>query len=127
MANKPTSPQDATGRAAEEAAKRNAAEIAARKDEISILRQVEAISLENDVFDPKNPDAPILLDEVEELGVSVNADNYVIIRTISDIEDMTYGVINGAPQNYTFKAGVKYKVPADLAGYLERLGYTWKA
>lgn len=127
MANKPTSPQDATGRAAEEAAKRNAAELAARQDEIALSRQAEAASLENDVFDPKRPDAPILLDEVEEVGVNVAADDFVIIRTISDIEDMTYGVVNGAPQNYTFKAGVKYKVPADLASYLARLGYTWKA
>ena len=125
--NKPTSPLDATGRAAEEAAKRNAAEIAARQEEIALSRQTETISLENDVFDPKKPDAPILLDEVEELGVSVAADDFVIIRTISDIEDMTYGIVNGAPQNYTFKAGVKYKVRADLASYLARLGYTWKA
>jgi hypothetical protein len=127
VANKPTSPQDATGRAVEEAAKRNAAEIAARADQIALSRAAEAQSLEHEVFDPKNPDQPILLDEVEEVGVSVNADNYVIIRTISDIEDMTYGVVNGAPQNFTFKAGVKYKVPADLASYLARLGYTWKA
>lgn len=127
MANKPTSPQDTTGRAVEEAAKRNAAELAARKDEIALSRAAEAASLENDVFDPKKPDAPILLDEVEEVGVNIAADDFVIIRTISDIDDMTYGVVNGAPQNFTFKAGVKYKVPADLASYLARLGYTWKA
>ena len=127
MANKPTSPQDTTGRAVEDAAKRNAAELAARKDEIALSRQAEITSLENDVFDPRQPDAPILLDEVEELGVNVAADEFVIIRTISDIEDMTYGVVNGAPQNFTFKAGVKYKVPVDLASYLARLGYTWKA
>ncbi|CAB4128780.1 hypothetical protein UFOVP223_83 [uncultured Caudovirales phage] len=120
MANKPTSPQDMTGRAAEEAAKRNAAELAARKEEISISRQVEAESLENDVFDPKKPDAPILIDEIEEVGVSVNNDT-VLIRTISDIEDMTYGVGN----IYTFKAGVRYKVPRDLANYLQGLGYLW--
>jgi hypothetical protein len=127
VANKPTSPQDTTGRAVEEAAKRNAAELAARKDEIALSRAAEAASLENDVFDPKQPDAPILLDEVEEVGVNIAADDFVIIRTISDIDDMTYGVVNGAPQNFTFKAGVKYKVPADLASYLARLGYTWKA
>ena len=127
MANKPTSPQDMTGRAAEEAAKRNAAELEARREEISISRQVEAQSLENDVFDPKKPDAPILIEEIEEIGVSVKGDNMVIMRTISDIEDMTYGVVNGTPQSYTFKANVKYRVPADLAAYLERLGYNWKA
>ena len=126
MANTPTSPLDATGRAAELAAKKNAAELAKRKDEISISQRVEEESLSRDVFDPKRPDAPILIDEIEEVGVSVNG-NMVIIRTISDIEDMTYGVVNGSPQNYTFKAGVKYKVPVDLASYLERLGYTWRA
>jgi hypothetical protein len=126
VANTPTSPLDATGRAAELAAKKNAAELAKRKDEISISQRVEEESLSRDVFDPKRPDAPILIDEIEEVGVSVNG-NMVIIRTISDIEDMTYGVVNGSPQNYTFKAGVKYKVPVDLASYLERLGYTWRA
>lgn len=125
MANKPTSPQDMTGRAAEEAAKRNAKELADRKDEISISRAQEAELLETAVFDPKKPDAPILLDEIEELGVSVNNEK-VVIRTHQDIEDMTYGVLNGTPQNYTFKAGVKYSVPRDLANYLENLGYVWR-
>ncbi len=125
MATKPTSPQDMTGRAAEMAAKQNAEELAKRKDEISISRAQEAELLETAVFDPKKPDAPLLIDEIEEVGVSVNNDK-VVIRTISDIEDMTYGVINGTPQSYTFKAGVKYSVPRDLAVYLERLGYTWR-
>ena len=121
MANKPTSPQDATGRAAEDVAKRNAEEIQKRKDEISISRAAEQELLETAVFDPKKPDAPIFIDEIEEIGVSVNNDK-VVIRTISDIEDMTYGVGN----QYTFKAGVKYSVPRDLAEYLERLGYVWR-
>jgi Icc-related predicted phosphoesterase len=125
VATKPTSPLDATGRAAEEAAKRNAADLAARKEEISISRAVEQELLETAVFDPKKPDAPILIDEIEELGVTVNNDS-VVIRTISDIEDMTYGVINGTPQSYTFKSGQKYKVSRDLAQYLERLGYIWR-
>ena len=126
MANKPTSPQDATGRAAEEAAKRNAAELAKRADEIALSRQAEAESLDRDVFDPKKPDQPVLIDEVETLGVSVK-DDTVIIRTISDIDDMTFGVINGTPQNYTFKAGVRYKVPRELANYLQGIGYLWIA
>jgi len=125
VANKPTSPQDATGRAAEEAAKRNAAEIQARQEEMSISRKVEAASLENDVFDPKNPSQPLLIDEIEEVGVSVNNDK-VVIRTHHDIEDMTFGVVNGAPQNFTFKAGVRYSVPRALAQHLEQLGYVWR-
>lgn len=125
MANTPTSPLDATGRAVEDAAKRVAADKAKRDSEISLARQQEEISLQNDVFDPKNPDKPVLIDEIEEVGVSVTS-NKVVIRTIADIEDMTFGVVNGTPQNYTFKQGVKYSVPVELAAHLERLGYTWR-
>lgn len=121
MANKPTSPLDATGLAAEKATKANQEALRKRKDEISIAAQIEAESLENDVFDPKHPDAPLVLDEIEDVGVSVNNDK-VIIRTITDIEEMTYGVGN----HYTFKSGVKYSVPRDLANYLEQLGYIWR-
>ena len=121
MANTPVSPLDATGRAKEQATKKNATELKKRAEEISIATQLEAESLEKDVFDPKQPDAPLVLDEIENVGVSTAGD-YVIIRTITDIEDMTFGVGN----NYTFKAGVKYRVPAQLAAYLEQLGYIWR-
>ena len=121
MANKATSPLDATGRAAEQATKKNQEALKKRQDEISIATQLEAESLERDVFDPKQPDAPLVLDEIVDVGVST-ANDYVIIRTITDIDDMTFGVGN----NYTFKAGVKYRVPASLANYLEGLGYIWR-
>ncbi len=120
MANAPTSPLDATGAAAEKAAKQNAAELRKRQDEISISRKQEEAELSTNVYDPKRPDQPILIDEIEEVGVSVNNDK-VVIRTITDIEEMTYGVGN----HYTFKAGVKYSVPRDLANYLESIGYVW--
>jgi hypothetical protein len=120
VATQKTSPLDATGKAAEDAAKRNAEALKARAEEISVARAQETISLESDVFDPKKPDAPILIDEVEEVGVSINNDT-VIIRTITDIEDMTFGVGN----SYTFKQGVRYKVPRELADYLQMLGYIW--
>jgi len=112
---------DATGKAAEDAAKRNAKELAARADEITLMRQAEEELLKTAVFDPKKPDAPILLDEIEEVGVNVLNDK-VIIRTVTDIDDMTYGVGN----LYSFKAGQKYSVPRDLADYLEQLGYIWR-
>ena len=121
MANTQTSPLDATGRAAEAATKKNQEALKKRKDEISIAAQIEAESLEKDVFDPKNPDAPLVLDEIENVGVGT-ANDMVVIRTITDIEDMTYGVGN----TYTFKAGVKYRVPSGLAAYLEQLGYIWR-
>ncbi len=121
MANTQTSPLDATGKAAEQAAKKNAEALKKRKEEISIATQLEAESLEKDVFDPKKPDAPLVLDEIENVGVSTAGD-MVVIRTITDIDDMSYGVGN----TYTFKAGVKYRVPKSHADYLEQLGYIWR-
>ena len=121
MANTQTSPLDATGKAAEQAAKKNAEALKKRKEEISIATQLESESLERDVFDPKKPDAPLVLDEIENVGVSTAGD-MVVIRTITDIDDMSYGVGN----TYTFKAGVKYRVPKSLADYLEQLGYIWR-
>lgn len=123
MAAKKTSPLDATGKAAEDAAKQNAEELKKRKDELATVRQEESELEETAVFDPKKPDEPLLIDEVEEVGVNVRGQEKVIIRTITDIENMTYGVGNV----YNFKAGVKYSVPRDLAAYLESLGYTWRA
>lgn len=121
MANTPVSPLDATGRAAAAETKKNADELKKRKDEISIAAQIEAESLEKDVFDPKRPEVPLVLDEIETVGVSVNNER-VIVRTITDIDDMTFGVGN----HYSFKAGVKYSVPKALAAYLEQLGYIWR-
>jgi len=121
VANTPTSPLDATGAAAEKAQKSRAEELRKRQDEISIANAIQAESLEEDVFDPKHPEKPIVLDEIQEVGVSL-ANDKVVIRTITDIDDMTYGVGN----NYSFKAGVKYSVPRELAGYLEELGYIWR-
>ena len=125
MAKTQTSPLDATGRAAEQAAKKNAAELKKRKEEISIAAQIEAEQLETQVFDPKKPDAPLVLDEIEDVGVSVS-NEYVVIRTITDVDDMTFGVVNGTPQSYSFKSGVKYRVPRHIADYLEQLGYIWR-
>lgn len=117
MANAKTSPLDATGKAAEDAAKRNAEALKARQEEISISRAAEEYDLANNVYDPAE-EKPILIDEIESVGVAVNNDQ-VIIRTHHDIEQMTYGVGN----TLNFKAGQKYKVSKDLAAYLDNLGY----
>jgi hypothetical protein len=122
---KPTSPLDTTGRAAETAAKKVAEDKAKQDAATAQARALEELSLENEVFDPKKPDAPVLIDEVEELGVSVT-NSRIVIRTHQDIDDMTFGIVNGTPQNYTFKAGVKYTVPVEVAAHLERLGYIWR-
>ena len=117
----PTSPLDTTGYAAEKRARQTAKDKQVEKDRITTARAQEAEELATGVFEPKRQQA-IVLDEIEEVGVTM-ADDSVIIRTIVDIEQMTYGVGN----EYNFKKGVKYKVPRDLALYLEDLGYLWIA
>lgn len=121
MANTQTSPMDVTGRAAEAATKKNAEELLKRKDEISIASQVEAEADKTNVFDPQHPETPLVLDEIINVGIDTNKDT-VIIRTMHDIEDMTYGV----GQTFTFKAGKSYRVTRHMAGYLEGLGYIWR-
>ena len=115
----PTSPLDTTGYKAEQTAKRVAKEKAVEKDRITTVRAQEAEELATGVFEPKRQ-TPIVIDEIEEVGVRL-ADDSVIIRTVVDIEQMTYGVGN----EYDFRKGVQYKVPRDLAMYLQDLGYVY--
>lgn len=121
MPKEQVNPQDATGAAAEKARKKTAEDKKREKDEITTARQQEQEELSTKVFDPKTEEETVVIDEVEEIGVSVQGEQKVVIRTVTDIEDMTFGVGN----NYNFKAGVKYSVPRELAAHLERLGYVW--
>ena len=116
------SPLDATGRAKAVSEKANAKAAQDRKDELSMATKAENERLSTGTFDPRNQAETINLDEVEQVGVSLTND-LTTIRTQVDIENMTWGVGN----NYTFKAGVKYLVPTELADYLAHLGYVWVA
>lgn len=46
----------------------------------------------------------------------------VRIRVDQDIDDMTFGMLNGTPNNYSFKEGFQYDVPYPLAEHLNDLG-----
>lgn len=115
-------PTDATGRARAAEIKKNTEELARRADELSTIAAAEAKRMETEVFDPKQADTPVVVDEVVTVGADLSDDS-TIVRLIADIETMTWGYGN----NYSFKAGVKYKVPKDLAGHLETLGYLYTA
>lgn len=115
-------PTDATGMARQREIKKNTEELKRRADEITTLAANEAIRMENEVFNPKVSDDTVVLDEVVTLGTSL-ADDSVVVRLIADIETMTFGYGN----DYSFQAGVKYKVPRDLADHLETLGYLYVA
>jgi hypothetical protein len=54
--------------------------------------------------------------------VEVARSTMATIRVDADIEDMTYGMRNGEPNNFTFKEGVQYRVPLPVAEHLNERG-----
>jgi hypothetical protein len=116
-------PTDATGVARSRAIKKNADELAARQEELSTIAAAEAAALKNEVRDPKVDAPTTVIDEIVEVGDVTLAGDTRVVRLVADIETMTWGYGN----NYSFEAGVKYKVPSDLADHLEDLGYLYTA
>jgi glutathione S-transferase len=116
-----TSPADVTGFKAEQRARATtkAKREAAEQQEAEL--RAEKARLEMDVHDPSSQRPALVLDDIEEVGVRL-ADDAVIIRTIADIEGMSFGV----GSLYTFRAGQKYKVSRALADWLEYQGYIWR-
>jgi hypothetical protein len=115
-------PTDATGVARQKAIKKNSEELKRREQEMTTIAAAEAKRLETEVFDPKTEETVEIIDEVIVLGTEF-ADDSVLVRTVADIENMTWGYGNV----YNFTAGVKYRVPSDLAEHLESLGYLYTA
>lgn len=111
---------DFTGRQAQQVAAAAAEEKKQRDAEIAMMTKAEQEEFENSVTDVTNPQKPQVVDEVLEVGVET-ADDSVVIRVAEDIDNMTFGYRN----NYTFKAGGKYKVPKGVANRLESLGLVW--
>lgn len=55
----------------------------------------------------------------QEADVEVLKNAMVTVRLDSDVEEMTYGMINGEPNNYNFKEGLAYRVPLAVAEHLQ--------
>lgn len=112
---------DFTGRQAEAEAKKAAADKRAKAEELSQITAQEQREFDESVYDvTQSPSEPQVLEEVVEVGVQ-SADDTVVVRVAEDIDNMTVGYRN----NYTFKAGGKYKVPQAVADRLESLGLLW--
>jgi hypothetical protein len=110
---------DFTGREREKLQKEHAEELALRAQEMSMASVAAAEAAANTVTD-LTQSAPVVIDSVEEVEINLSSAT-VVIRVNEDIEDMTFGVGN----NYSFKAGQKYKVPKNVADHLEEKGYVW--
>lgn len=109
---------DLTGRMRAQGQKAHADELAARDAEITTTAGAADRALETEVVDYSSG-GPVILDAKSE-PVEVS-DEWRVIRTNEDLEDVTIGVGN----LYTFKAGQKTKVSAVVADHLEELGYIW--
>jgi hypothetical protein len=111
-------PTDVTGRVREQLLEDNAQAQADRASEMSMATAQAQIKLETEVIDATVPDRQtVIVDEVVTVGNP--ADEFVEIRVIETIENMTLGAGN----NYNFKAGQKYKVTKDVAQHLREKGY----
>ena len=114
---------DFTGKEREAGLVANREELARRSQEISTAANVESALNDSAVFDARtgqvlaNSEDDLVLEEVS-VGEAKRKD--VVVRVNEDLE-MTFGVGN----NYTFVAGKKYTVAADLADHLDSKGYVW--
>lgn len=120
MATQTKRQNDFTGRQAQEVAAQAAEAKRIRAEQAADAKAAEAQEFENSVFDLTNPERPVIVDEVVEVGVEM-ANDTVVVRVSETIENMTVGHGN----TYHFKAGGKYQVPKEVADRLEELGLLW--
>lgn len=117
MAQARPRPADYTGRQREKLARENQEVVQARQEQIAMSQAAQAV-FDDSVQDVAGP----TLTETDEQGEVIYVEAPArVIRVNSTIEDMTFGAGN----NYTFKEGQQYRVPAVLADHLEELGYVW--
>lgn len=121
MAGATPKANDFTGRERARLQKEHAEELSLRAEQMSMATAAAAADAANSITDlTGRPDAPVVIDSVEEVEINVS-EAVVVIRVNEDIDEMTLGVGN----NYTFKAGQKYKVAKHVADHLEEKGYIW--
>ena len=111
---------DFTGRQAAEVAAQAAEDKRLRAEQIATTKAAEDQEFRDSVYDLSNPERPVVVDEVVEVGVEM-ANDTVVVRVAETIENMTVGHGN----TYHFKAGGKYQVPRDVADRLDELGLLW--
>ena len=113
---------DFTGQQAEKLSSDAAQEKKAKAEQMAMMTAQKEREFEDTIQDMTvNPEAPTIIDEVVEIGVEM-VDHSVVVRVAEDIDNMTVGYGN----NYTFKAGGKYKVPKNVADRLRDLNLLYE-
>jgi hypothetical protein len=117
MATK-SKPTDVTGRVREQLQEQA---IEAQQDaanQMSMATAQARVDLETNVIDATKPSRQTVIVD-DPVTVGSTDDSTVEIRVVQDIDNMTLGKGN----NYSFKAGVKYKVTKHVAEHLKEKGY----
>lgn len=113
----PNLSKDFTGKERARLQKEQAEALAARQDEVTLAHAAEQEAVENEVLDvTQNSAAPVVVDDVivVEVDEADDPSMYEVIRVAEDVEDATIASHLGIV-TYNFKAGRKYKVPANVA------------
>lgn len=138
MVQKQNRPGDFTGQQKAKLAKDHAEAVKDRESELSMMEAAETEAAQNRVTDYSAGTQPVILDDpdvvaeaervltedvqvLDQEHVATRAQDAVLIRINADLENVTIGAGN----NYTFREGEKYKVPAMVAQHLEEKGYVW--
>jgi len=111
-------PTDVTGRVREQLAEQALAEQQDRAAEMSMATAQAQVKLETEVIDATKPSRQTVIVD-DPVTVGSPDDSSVEIRVVQDLDNMTLGKGN----NYSFKAGVKYKVTKAVAEHLKEKGY----
>lgn len=120
MAVSRKSPQDHTGRLAEELAEARAKELAERAHELTLLNPVPEV-IDYTEPKPEEPEAPLESGIVTSSNVQVKGGRKVKLRVNTDLDECTIGRGN----NFTFKRDQTYLVPQNVYDHLEEKGYVW--
>jgi hypothetical protein len=116
-------PQDVTGRMAEKLAEQHAEELAGRAGQITTI--TGTVSTTPDGETEVDYTAHMTAPEAKDAGgIKIGGNKKAATRRIQvncDLENVTIGIGN----NYTFKRGVWYTVPAGVAAYLDAKGLVW--
>jgi len=72
--------------------------------------------------EPVESQVPVVPQRAERSPFEVARSPMVVIRVDQDIEKMTYGIIDGVPNDYNFKEGLPYRVPREVAAHLDERG-----
>ena len=110
-------PGDLTGQLRAEAALQNADAQEEAAASMYMATAQAKIDMNETVIDATSPQQSAVI--VDDAVVLSTEEKTVVIRTVENIDSMTFGV----GKHYSFKAGQKYEVSVDLYRHLKSKGY----